>query len=256
MGAGQPARRRRVDDRWGAGSLYVGGLGVGWHRVGHAVAQTPPAWSFDSSRLAYVAPTALVQVVSPAGRRLWSTTGEGAPAWSRSGSLAVHENSDTISILDAAGRTRATFGGEGFAWSGDRLASVRDGILELRAHGTGRPTARTRVADRSPGCDCSIVWVGTDSVRVRSGNWVGYDFAHHRRLPVVTAFGAAWSAHGLAAYTAFNSPTGSLVRGTTTIRTVEACNSDDPFEWVQFVGRTTASSTRAAVWRPRKTSTR
>jgi dipeptidyl aminopeptidase/acylaminoacyl peptidase len=222
-----------------AGALYVGELGGGWRRVARAVAQTPPAWSFDSTRLAYVTPAALVRVISPAGRRLWSTTGEGAPAWSRSGLLAVHANSDAISIVDAAGRSRARFGGEGFAWSGDRLASVHDGILELRAGGLGPPTVRTRVAPRSPGCDCSVVWAGSDSVRVRTGNWVGYDVARRRKLPAVT-FGAVWSTDGLAAYTKLAGPTASLVRGNETVRTAASCNSDEPFESLQFVGRTTS----------------
>ena len=237
------SRRFAIElSRGGSGSvLYLASATGGWRAVDRGLGLSPPAWSADGRLVAATSTAGLVDVVDTAtGKRVFRVAGVSAPAWSHSGLLAVHQNSTTIALYDAKGRTRTTFAGEAFAWSGDRLASLRSGVLELRPDG-GRPTARVRLGAAKSDCDCAVVWTGANRVRVRTVNeWTGYDFTRRRRLTGTQPFGTVWSSTDVAASTRFGSPTASLVRGTTRVRTVASCGEDDAFPSLQFVGRTNA----------------
>lgn len=224
-----------------ASTLYLTSARGGWRAVDAGLGQAPPAWSPDGRLVAATSTSGLVDVVDVArGMRVWRVAGTAAPAWSRSSLLAVHRNSTTIAVYDALGHARATFAGNAFAWSGDRLASVRAGVLELREIGA-RPTVHVRLGKAQLECDCAVVWTGANRVRVRtSEGWTGYDFALHRRLPGTQPFGTVWSARDVAAYTSVRAPSASLVRGARVVRTALSCGDDEPFANVQFVGRTHA----------------
>ena len=219
--------------------LYVGVLGGPWKRVSQE-AQQRPAWSPDGSKLAFATSAGLVRVVSPTGRRLWDASGEGVPAWSKDGLLAVHQNSETIGIYDPSGRQRATIDGDAFAWSGDRLATLNSGLLALRPTGTGSPSFRVRVYSKSLGPSGGLVWASADAVRFagRTG-WSGYDVAHRRMLPSTASFVSVFSAHGVTASVVYNASV-TLVRGGKTIRTLPLCNDEESASSLQFVGRTNA----------------
>jgi Tol biopolymer transport system component len=239
-----PDSRRFVIElsRSGSGStLYVSSVRGGWRAIDKGLGLAPPAWSADGRLVAATSTAGLVDVVDVArGRRSWRAAGVGAPAWSRDGLLAVHQNTTTIGLYDARGRERTQFAGDAFAWSGNRLASMRKGVLELRPNALAAPTVGVRLGSTRD-CDCAIAWVGANRVRVRtSDRWTGYDFATRRRLSGAQPFTTAWSATGVAAYTRIAEPSASLVRGTSRVRTAQSCGSDEPFQNVQFVGRTNA----------------
>jgi Tol biopolymer transport system component len=220
--------------------LYIGVLGGAWKRVS-TQAQQQPVWSRDGSKLAFATNAGLVRVVSPTGRRLWDASGDGVPAWSAHGLLAVHQNTQTIGIYDSAGRQRATLDGDAFAWSGDRLATMNSGLLDLRPTGTEAPSFRVRVYSKSLGpIGGNLVWVGRDVVRFpgRTG-WRGYDFARRRTLPGTGSFVSVFSTRGVTASVVYDRSV-TLVRGGTTIRTLPFCNDEESASGLQFVGRTAA----------------
>ena len=222
-------------------ALYVGTVGGAWKRVSED-AQDAPAWSPDGSRLAFATAKGLVRVVSPTGRGLWDASGDGVPAWSSHGLLAVHQNSETIGIYDPSGRQRATIDGDAFAWSADRLATLNSGLLALRGTATAAPSFRLRVYAKSLGpSGGGLVWVGRDAVRFmgRGDIWHGYDFAHRRALPGSAPPSTAFSPSGVAASVVYGRSV-SLVRGGKTIRGLPFCNDEESASGLQFVGRTTA----------------
>jgi dipeptidyl aminopeptidase/acylaminoacyl peptidase len=221
------------------GGLYLGALGGAWKRVS-AQAQFAPRWSPDGTRLAFATNAGLVRVVSPTGRRLWDASGDGTPAWSQHDRLAVHQNSETVGIYDAGGRQRATIDGDAFAWSGDRLATLNNGLLALRPTGIGSPSFSVRVYPKSLGPSGGLVWAGADVVRFagRDG-WRGYDFAHRRMLASTGSFVSVFSAGGVTASVVYKGSV-TLVRGGRTIRALPICNDEESASGLQFVGRTTA----------------
>jgi WD40 repeat protein len=224
-----------------ASSLYLTSVAGGWRAADHGLVQSP-TWSADGRLVAATSTGGFVDVVDTrTGRRIWRAAGEGAAAWSASGVLAVHQNSTTIALYDAQGRERKELAGGAFAWSGDRLASLRSGVFELRPSPLAPPSVHVRLGAAQPDCDCAVVWVGANRVRVRTRDaWVGYDLASRRRLSGTQPFGTVWSASGVPAYTTFAAPTATLVRGTARVRTAPSCGGDDPFPSAQFVGRTNA----------------
>lgn len=220
-------------------SLYIGTVGGAWKRVSQH-AQLQPAWSPDGTKLAFNTNAGLIRVVSPSGRRLWDASGDGVPAWSQHGLLAVHQNMETIGIYDSSGHQRATLDGDTFAWSGDRLATLSNGLLAVRPTGTGTPSLRVRVYAKSLGPSESLVWVGPSTVRFLGRNgWRGYDLAHRKALPGTGSFFSVFSTNGTAASIVYGTSV-SLVRGGKTIRALPICNDEESASGLQFVGRTTA----------------
>ena len=198
----------------------------------------------DGSRIAVATASGLVEVLDGrSGKRLWRVAGEERLAWSTTGLLAVHAASDRIVVYDASGRRRAAFAGDTFAWSGRRLASLRNGLLQLRPTGIGTPTVTVRITPKSKGYDGGIAWAGPNVLHVRAGDgvWRGYDFAHHRKLPGYKPFDTVYSPSGQAASIDYSGKqVVKLLRGTTTVARFPQCNDDTPVENVQYVAHTSA----------------
>ncbi|HUK93762.1 MAG TPA: hypothetical protein VLU96_01765, partial [Gaiellaceae bacterium] len=151
-------------------ALYLGGMN-GRGKVIDTEFTDELAWSSDGRLLAYrahlypsaAAAGAPVKVGGPArragGLRVVDTDGAAAwhvnsidprsLAWSSTGRLAVGLERKTR-VYDARGRVLSSFPGTAFGspWSpsGDRLASLRRGRLEIRRGGTGRPVVSLRAA--------------------------------------------------------------------------------------------------------------
>lgn len=234
----------RYGSAGGSTAVYVTGLHGGWHLVGRGAVGQPAAWSDDGTRLAFSTSSGLVRVVRPDGRALWSAGGEGTPAWSRAGLLAVQQNSTTTAVYDASGKLRGTFPGRGAAWHENVLATVRSGTLELRTNGAGRPTLRaTLVAGARPDDDVRIDWLGGHRLRVFDRRFVVYDTATHRRSalsPGMTIYDGVFSATGTTAWWRYDNGAVQLLRGSRVLRTEPACGDDTVFDRIQFLGRTTA----------------
>jgi TolB protein len=111
-----------------------------------------PAWSPARSLLAYPACSGsgpVVRVVTADGRQVFSLS-ESAEAtsltWSPRGRLTVVSDR-SVRVFDDRGRPLAHFAGDGLAWSrsGDRLASIAGGVLEVRDGDGGRVVLRKRL---------------------------------------------------------------------------------------------------------------
>jgi Tol biopolymer transport system component len=111
------------------------------------------AWSPAADVIAFAGCSDLsaadVRVVTPDGRPVLRAVSQklgGSFTWSRTGSLA-YLSAGTMRTYDARGRLLARFASSGAAWSpsGDRLASMAGGVLEVRVAGAGRPTVRMRL---------------------------------------------------------------------------------------------------------------
>lgn len=225
-------------------TLYLTSSGGGWRAVAHGLAQWPASWSGDGTRLAFATGAGLVQVIDSSGRRLWNVGGEGTPAWSRNGRLALAQDSTTIGVYDSRGRSLATLAGAAFAWSpsGAVLATDRRGTLELRPGGVGKPTLSVRLDPRARADDAArLEWVNATHIRLFDNRSFGYDVAQRRtwKLPQgADVFDSVVSAHGVTAYTAAGARVARLVRGTRVVASMPTCHDDLVFEAVQFLGRT------------------
>ncbi len=180
------SRRLAVAASTGGGmTLYMGDVERHWKAVaripgdGQATAWSPtgqvayydsfepstPAWSPDGRFLAYRRSRRLmvvgvpggrgphwhqenaVRVVDTSGRRAWEAKDATNPIWSRDGRLAV-DTTDGVGVYDEYGRLLDSYRGRALGWSpsGDRLASARNGRLEIREGGLGNPIISLRVA--------------------------------------------------------------------------------------------------------------
>ena len=225
-------------------ALYLTSTGGGWRAVAHGLAQRPLAWSRDGTRLAFATGGGSIQVIDLSGRRLWAVGGEGTPAWSQDGRLAVAQNSTTVGVFDARGRPLATLAGSAFAWSpsGATLATDRRGTLELRPGGVGKPTLSVRLDTHARADDdARVEWVNGTHIRLFDNGSFGYDVARRRvwHLPNrANAYYSVVSAHGATAYAAYAGQNVHLVRGTRVLESMPTCHDDLAFESVQFLGRT------------------
>ena len=167
----------------GGMTLYIGDLERHWKAVaripgdGQATAWSPngqiayyasfepstPAWSADGRFLAYRRSRRLmvvgvpgghgphwhqeneVRVVDTSGRRAWDAKDAINPIWSRDGRLAV-DTTDGVNVYDEYGRLLDSYRGRVLGWSpsGDRLATARNGRLEIREGGLGNPIISLR----------------------------------------------------------------------------------------------------------------
>jgi Tol biopolymer transport system component len=225
-------------------ALYLTSRGGGWRALAHGLAQWPASWSRDGRRLAFATATGLVQVIDSSGDKLWRVGGEGTPAWSRDGRLAVSQNSRTIAVYDVHGRSLAAFAGNALAWSpsGAVLATDRVGTLELRSGGIGRPSASVRLDSKArPDDGARVEWVNATHIRLFDNRSFGYDLAQRRawKLPKgADVFDSVVSAQGVTAYTAHGALDVQLVRGSRVLASIPTCHDDPAFEGVQFLGRT------------------
>lgn len=225
-----------------ASALWVGDL-AGHGRVVTRANANDPAWSPSGELVFAVAdPLYEVQVLSPAGKRLWTEpwVSQVAPGWSGSNRLAV-ESKGVISVRDARGRRLSSFRGVQLAWSpnGRELASVYDHRLSVRVGGVGKP-----IVHAPTGYAQAIQWLSNGTLRINNGNgWVGYDVAHNRSLTLPSAYAAF-------TYPSIVSGSGSLAYGTRSgaldqpealyldgaaIATAMPCGEDTPFGSLQFV---------------------
>jgi len=172
-----------------AGAIHLAGVdGAGWRLV--TAVDRPAAllgWSPDGARLAYSDQVGGVVVLSAAGRKLLDVPGESA-AWSPTGRIVVARDSTTVEVYDAAGRRTAELPAVASSWSlDDLLATVTPaGLLQVRAHGVGTPSASLRVG--RPG---SIRWISRHVVQLDGPR--GFDVAKHRTIRLPRAFTATAS---------------------------------------------------------------
>lgn len=232
-------------------TLYLARSSGGWRAVARNVSGLAPAWSADGRRVAYGVGGGLIAVSDVRGKRLWRVGGTGTPAWSSSGRLAVQQNSTTIGVYSSGGKLLSTFAGSSFAWSPDgrTLASMQNGLLQLRSGGLARPTFTVRMfaAQRGEAQGYAPVgWLSATTLRVLGGDdglWHGYDTARRRPLALPSAlhaYGGIRSTRGAGAYVSFDASSASLVLGTATVATAPSCGDDLPFQSLQFVGDTNA----------------
>lgn len=231
-------------------ALYVGLRTGVLHRVARGVLQQyafPFSWSPDGRFLAYATTLGEVDVVTPAGKRLWATSGTVAPsAWSAGDRLAVSSVQSTVSVFAAGGRLVTRFAGAGPVWSpgGRLLASATRYAVDVRRDGAGTPVARWPIQHVT-----QIQWVGSTRVRAfgQSG-WAGYDVARHRawRLSgVAVLWASAVSPDGTVVGAEYGSVSAGtpLVRSTvgsrtaTTIAHAPFCGDDGSFTALAVVPR-------------------
>lgn len=232
----------------GGAALYVGARTATVRRVADGMTQQfplPVAWSPDGRLLACATALGEVDVVTPAGKRLWATSGTVATgAWSSGDRLAVSTVNSTVSVFDRRGRLLTRFAGTSPVWSADGrlLASLARYAAEIRVGGTGHPTVRFPIQHAT-----QVEWVGSDRLRAFGRNgWVGFDVAHRRSWPLTgtaTLWGSVVSPGGLVLGAAYGSvATGqSLVRSrigsssTTTVAHAPFCGDDGSFGDLAFV---------------------
>ncbi len=175
----------------GMSVLWIGDLAGHGRVVGHTQLQAP-TWSPDGTELAYqpLGSTggAEVDVVSPAGKLLWSVRGDfDTPSfgWNPAGHLAVGYDK-TTSVYDARGRRLDGFRGTDPAWSPDgaQLASVDGKRLQVRRASGGPPVVDVTLPPTSPASSYGpIEWLGNGRLRVTDGDgFAGVDVVHDRPL--------------------------------------------------------------------------
>jgi Tol biopolymer transport system component len=107
-----------------------------------------------------------LRVTDASGRRVWHAAGGGVRAlsWSKTGRLAVVAG-DEIRVYDEQGHRLDAFPGRQFAWSpsGDQLASIWHGKLELRSDGIGPVVSSfdARAVLAWPLAKHILIWKGT-----------------------------------------------------------------------------------------------
>jgi Tol biopolymer transport system component len=176
----------------GASLLWFGdalGRGHAVHNGGAAAIR----WSPDGSEVAYQSNDSEIDVVTPAGKRLWTVPGDyGRPfAWSKRNRLAV-EYDKTIAVYDERGRKLTSFRGSDAAWSpaGSRLATVLGRRLQVRPGGVGAPAVDAQLPPTTEGAAYGpIDWLGDARLRVANGDgFVGFDVADDRQLQLPPSF--------------------------------------------------------------------
>ncbi len=203
----------------GGSTLYVGARTASVHRVtggSEGESTSSLVWAPDGRFLAYPTTFGEVDVVTPAGKRVWTTSGTVAPAaWSADDRLAVSSVRSTVSVFDARGLLLTRFAGITPSWSSDGrlLASDARFAVEIRTGGVGHPVARW------PGLHLTqLEWIGSDRLRaLGQAGWVGYDVV--RRTPW-TPTGAATLVPSVvsAGGEAVGVSSGSVAAGTSLLR--------------------------------------
>ena len=168
----------------GTGSIHLAAPGGGvWQLVvGVDRPQALVGWSPDGGRIAYTNELG-VEVVAATGRKLLDLAGEGA-SWSPAGRLVVTRDSTTVDVYDPSGRRVASLPAVSAAWSpGDLLAtSTAGGVVQVRAHGVGRPTASIHIGNGG-----TIRWASSTVVQIGQTR-VGYDVAKKRTIVLPGSF--------------------------------------------------------------------
>jgi Tol biopolymer transport system component len=203
------------------------------------------AWSPDSRYLAYSDSLAGADVVSAAGKKLWSGIGSvGANAWSAEDRLAVSSNSSTVSIYNQSGRILTRFAGSSPVWSpnGKLLASLSAYAVQIRRDGSGAPIVRWPSRNQRP-----LEWIGSTKLRVFGATgWVGFDVAKKRAWKLngpATFYTSAISTSGEAVGEQDSGSGAKLLLGkvgsaaTTTLASGPFCPGNQDFAGVAFLPR-------------------
>ncbi|MGN6799643.1 MAG: TolB family protein, partial [Gaiellaceae bacterium] len=168
----------------GTGSIHLAAPGGGvWKLVaGVDQPQSLIGWSPDGSRIAYTNELG-VEVVEPNGRKVLDLAGVGA-SWSPTGRLVVTRDSTTMDVYGPTGRRVASLPAVSASWSpGDLLASsTKDGLVQVRPHGVGRPSVSVRLGNGG-----SLRWVSPTVVQIGQTT-VGYDIAKMRSITLPGGF--------------------------------------------------------------------
>ncbi|HVU78656.1 MAG TPA: hypothetical protein VHC67_13835 [Gaiellaceae bacterium] len=132
-------------------------------------------WAPGGKALAYVSgQTGSVRVIDAKGKVLLDAAGVRA-SWSPAGRLAVQRNGSTVDVYGAGLKHAATVPAAYAAWSsGDVLATITaKGLLQLRAHGAGRPVLARNVGKPAlvgGPVFSSVQWLGPRRLRVYGDN--------------------------------------------------------------------------------------
>jgi Tol biopolymer transport system component len=229
-------------------AVLPGGLWVNGRQIVHRTV-SGAAWSPGGADLAWQDQSGGIHVVSPTGRRLWKTSGQGF-AWSATGRLAVAATASSIAVYDDHGKRLARFAGANLAWSpnGKELASLVGKNLrrlQVRSVGVGRPFVDTYVAATNGTAD----WLGNHRLRIFTGDgWIGYDVAHRRPWTLPQGYGDGtytFPGIGTRSGSAVVAPTAAGGEETIHVATLNGgvgpglasatiCGDDEPFGSLQF----------------------
>ncbi len=224
------------------------GIWVSGRRIGHG-GTIGIGWSPAGGELAWESNDDVIHIVSPAGRRLWKTVGQGF-AWSATGRLAMTKTSSSIEVYDHHGKRLARFAGANAAWSpnGKELATLTGKNLrrlQVRRGGVGRPFVDAYV----PATNGVVEWLGNGRLRIFNGDgWVGYDVAHRRAWTLPQGYDDGtytFPGIGTRSGTAVVAPTVAGGQETLHVATLTGgvgpalasatiCGDDEPFGSLQF----------------------
>lgn len=196
--AWSPNGTRLVASMGGYGSAEILWFGdrTGQGRAVRGTTARALEWSPDGREVAYQPNTSEVDVVTPAGVRLWTVPADyGQPfGWSSQSARLAVERNKRILLYDERGRKVAAFPGTYASWSpnGLDLASVLGRRLEIRPGGIGNATVDAQLPPASEDASYGTIdWLGDARLRVANGDgFTGFDVAADRVIQLPAPFAA------------------------------------------------------------------